>query len=187
MPARAWTAHLSLAAIVSSAGCGGRTSLASVNAGGDAAQPDGGLGAMGIPDPGPGGTVDVSFQSVEPNDTPQEATPLGTSTMGDVTVWMTNNTIGGDGNRSNYFVFTSGPTSGTFIFRGCFDSPITGMTATLWKVVDSSEQLPPVATASSVPDGPGMACLTFDQTVLEPNTVYLFGLTATGGAGQYSL
>jgi hypothetical protein len=32
-----------------------------------------------------------------------------------------------------------------------------------------------------------MACLTFDQTVLEPNTVYLFGLTATGGAGQYSL
>jgi hypothetical protein len=151
------------------------------------AQPDGGPGPTGIPDPGPGDVVDVAFQSIEPNDTPQEATPLGTSTTGDVTVWISGNAIGGSGNASNYFVFRSGPTPGTFIFRGCFNSPIDGMTATLWRVVDSAARLPPVATASSTPDGPTSACLTFDQTVLDANTVYLFGLTATGGAGEYSL
>jgi hypothetical protein len=147
-----------------------------------------GLGAENIPDPGAGDAVDVAFQSVAPNDTPEDATPLGTSTMGDVTVWATNNTIGGPGNESNYFVFRSGPTSGTFLFRGCFGAPLTGMTATLWQVVDGTEQLPPVGTQSADVDNDGAeACLNFDQAVLAPNTVYLFGLTATGEAGLYSL
>jgi hypothetical protein len=147
-----------------------------------------GFGAENIPDPGAGDAVDVAFQSVAPNDTPEDATPLGTSTMGDVTVWATNNTIGGAGNESNYFVFRSGPTSGTFLFRGCFGVPLTGMTATLWEVVNGAEQLPPVGTQSAtVDEDAAQACLNFDQAVLVPNTVYLFGLTATGEAGLYSL
>jgi hypothetical protein len=129
----------------------------------------------------------MSFDGVSPNDTPDRATPLGTSTTADITVWITNNAIGGADNASNYFVFRSAPMSGTFIFRGCFAPPLTGMTASLWKVKDAKQELPPVATQASAPDGPKSACLTFDQTVLEPGTVYLFGLTATGGAGLYSL
>jgi len=152
------------------------------------AQSDGGMGMRGIPVPGPGHAVDVAFQSVVPNDTPARATPLGTSTMNDVTVWVTNNAIGGASNASNYFVFRSGPSSGMFVFEGCFQAPLETMTATLWKVdASGSEQLPPVGTAASKPDGDASACLTFSETVLEANTVYLFGLTATGGAGEYSL
>jgi hypothetical protein len=140
-----------------------------------------------VPDPGSGNQVDIAFKQLFPDDTPGQATPLGTSTMSDVTVWITDNMIGGTGNASNYFVFRSGPATGTFIFRGCFDSPITGMTAGLWRVVDGKQQTPPVGTATSTPDGPTMQCLVFDQSVLAPDTVYLFGLTATGGAGLYSL
>src|ERR1700722_11007798 len=62
----------------------------------------------GIPDPGPGNQVNVAFASVPPNDTPDTATPLGTSTTADVVVWITGNAIGGPGNASNYFVFRSG-------------------------------------------------------------------------------
>jgi hypothetical protein len=168
---------------------------------------EGGCGAEGgIPCPGTSHQVDVAFQSVAPNDTPQQATPLGISTTGNVIVWIANNAIGGTDNASNYFVFQSGPTSGTFLFSGCFGAPITSMTATLWKVVDSAQQLPPVATASSTPDESeagspdgatdgstdaepptASACLTFDQAVLEANIIYLFGLTATGGAGLYNI
>jgi hypothetical protein len=150
---------------------------------------DGGFGATGIPDPGPGHQVDIGFQNVLPNDTPQKATPLGTSiaTNGMLPVWINNNLIGGPRAKSNYFVFRSSSMTQEFIYRGCFTLPIKTMKATLWKVVDHAEQLPPVAVSTSAMDGPGSACLDFDATVLEPNTVYLFELTATGGAGLYSL
>lgn len=142
----------------------------------------------GIPDPGPGNQVNVAFASVPPNDTPDTATPLGTSTTGDVVVWITGNAIGGPGNASNYFVFRSGPTAGQFSFDGCFGLPITGMTGGLWKVVDATQQLPAVVTWKSTGDGDaGMGCLSNEVASLEPNTGYLFGLTATGGAGEYAL
>jgi hypothetical protein len=148
---------------------------------------DGGPGATGIPDPGPGHQVDINFDNVPPNDTPQKATRLGTSSTGDVTVWITDNSIGGKDNESNYFVFRSGPQAGVFLFTGCFSPPLTGMTGTLWKVEGGTARLPPVESANSTADGPTLQCLDFDQPVLEPNTVYLFGLTATGGAGTYAL
>jgi hypothetical protein len=164
--------------------CGSSFSLAPSDAG-----PDGGFGATGIPDPGPGHQVDIAFQNVSPNDTPQDATPLGTSvaTNGFLPVWITNNTIGGPDNRSNYFVFRSSTTPQEFIYKGCFDLPLKGMTGTLWKVVDHAEHLPPVGSAKSTPDGLKSQCLEVDNIMLEPNTVYLFELTATGGAGLYSL
>jgi hypothetical protein len=141
----------------------------------------------GIPDPGPGNQVNVAFDSVPPNDTPDTATPLGTSTTADIVVWITGNQIGGPGNASNYFVFRSGAAAGQFSFDGCFGSPITGMTAGLWKVVDAKQQLPPVATWQSTSDGAGSGCLTNAVASLDANTAYLFGLTATGGAGEYAL
>jgi len=153
------------------------------------AGPDAGLGATGIPDPGPGDKVDIAFENVSPNDTPQDATPLGTSTAtnGVLPVWVTSNAIGGSGNQSNYFVFRSSATPQQFIYRGCFNSPLEGMTGTLWKVVDHAEQLPPLGSAVSTPDSPTSQCLVVDNIVLEPNTVYLFELAATGGAGSYAL
>jgi hypothetical protein len=164
--------------------CGNSVPLVPTEAGSD-----GGLGATGIPDPGPGRDVDIAFQNVSPNNTPQDATPLGTSvaTNGLLPVWITNNAIGGPGNQSNYFVFRSSAMPQEFIYRGCFDPPLKGMTGTLWKVVDHAEQLPPLGSAVSTPDSSMSQCLEVDNIVLEPNTVYLFQLTATGGAGLYSL
>jgi hypothetical protein len=138
--------------------------------------------SLDIPGPGPGNQVDIAFTSVPPNDTPDQATPLGTSTTASVTVWITSNAIGGSSNPANYFVFRSGPAAGQFSFDGCFGPPITSMTAGLWKVVDAQVVLPPVATWASV-----QGCLSNAVASLEANTVYLYGLTATGGAGQYAL
>jgi hypothetical protein len=146
-------------------------------------------GGVGVPDPGPGNEVDTDFNNpaTGTNDTPETATPLGTSTTPDVTVWVGDNQIGQANHKSNYFVFRSGPASGTFLFRGCFSSPLEGLTASLWKVKNGEELLPAVETQSSTADGKNLQCLDFDQPVLEANTVYLFGLTATKGAGLYSL
>jgi hypothetical protein len=143
---------------------------------------------LGILDPGPGHQVDVAFTNAPPNDTPETATPLGTSTTANVTVWITGNAIGGASNPSNYFVFRSGPSAGTFAFDGCFAPPITGMTGGLWRVVDGKQQLPAVATWNSTGDGDaGRGCLANESAAMTANTIYLFGLTATGGAGQYAL
>jgi hypothetical protein len=143
--------------------------------------------SLDIPDPGSGNQVDVAFNSVPPNDTPDKATPLGTSTTADVTVWITSNAIGGSSNPANYFVFRSGPSAGQFSFDGCFGPPITSMTAGLWKVADAQLVLPPVATWASVGDSSAGGCLSNAVAALDANTVYVWGLTATGGAGQYSL
>jgi hypothetical protein len=145
---------------------------------------------LGPLDPGPGNQVDVAFASEPPNGTPAQATPLGTSTTGNVTVWVTSNAIGGS-DPSNYFVFRSGPTPGEFAFDGCFGAPLTSLTAGLWKVVDvkpetPQQQEPPVAMWTSEVEG-GTGCFSNATAPLEAGTVYLFGLTATGGAGFYSL
>jgi hypothetical protein len=137
----------------------------------------------GIPDPGPGNEVDDDFDSVSPNDTPDQATPLGTSTTADVVVWIVSNDIGGSAGPANYFVFRSGPAAGQFAFDGCFEPPVTSLTAGLWQVVDAQQKLPPVATWTSAADG----CLSNATAPIEASTVYLFGVTATGGAGSYSL
>jgi hypothetical protein len=141
----------------------------------------------GVPDPGTGHQVDIAFDNVPPNDTPDQATPLGTSTMADVTVWITGNAIGGKGNEANYFVFRSGPAAGQFAFNGCFTKPIASMDVNLWKVVEAKVLTPPVATWTATLDDAGMGCLDNEGAKLEASTVYLFGLTATGGAGTYAL
>jgi hypothetical protein len=144
-----------------------------------------GTGTMGggIPDPGTSDGVDNNFGDVEPNNTPQQATPLGVAMQGGVSVWVDTNDIGGSDNPADYFVFENGPAAGPFTFDICFTAPVTAMTATLWKVVSGTEQMPPIGTWDSTG-----TCVT-DMTTpanLEASAEYLFGLTATGGVGSYS-
>jgi hypothetical protein len=126
--------------------------------------------------------VDNDFTDVEPNDTPQEATPLGVAANGSVNVWVGGNTIGGS-NLADYFVFESAAAAGAFTFDICFSAPTTGMTATLWTVAGGKEQLPPVGTWTSTG-----TCVTNmgTTTPLVASTEYLFGLTATGGSSMYN-
>jgi hypothetical protein len=148
---------------------------------------DTGTGGMtmagGIPDPGTSDQVDQDFTDVEPNDTPSQATPLGVAAAGDVNVWVNGNSIGGSSNTDDYFVFKSAATAGAFTFNICFTAPTTGMTATLWKVEDAAAQMPPVGTWTS-----SSTCVTGPPAgaPLVASTVYLFGLSATGGAGTYA-
>jgi hypothetical protein len=158
------------------------------------AGPDSGVGDAGcasayscIPDPGTTDAVDCNWGSVSPNGTPSEATPLGTAASGNIYVWVNGNSIGGN-DASNYFVFRSGPTSGSLSFDICFGAPISSMTATMWQVVGGTAQMPPVATwiGSSASDAGGGCTMTSGTgTPIQANTVYLFGLTAVGGAGMY--
>lgn len=146
------------------------------------AQDSGMGGCQGcVPDPGTSDAVDQNWGDTEPNDTPAQATPLGTALNGSIAAWVNGNTIGGS-DSTDYFVFRSASTSGTLSFDFCFSAPITAMSGTLWTVVGGTPQLPPVGTWTSTG-----TCLTnmTATTPLQANTVYLMELTATGGAGTY--
>jgi hypothetical protein len=134
----------------------------------------------GIPDAGSSDQVDQDFTDLEPNDTPETATPLGTAVNAGVGVWVTNNTIGGT-DTADYFVFKMSQ-AGPFTFDICFGTSLTGMTVTLWKVVGGVAQDPPVGTWTTA-----TGCVDdFASTpMLEANTEYLLGLTVTGGPGGY--
>jgi len=141
-----------------------------------------GAGMSGIPGPGPGANVDNEFANVEPNNTPQQATPLGTSALNGINVWVTNN-MTSTTDATDYFVFQSSPMGGPFTFNICFNAPVTSMTATLWKVVGGVAQTPPLMTWNS-----SATCVTNmgSAVTMTASTEYLFGLTSSGGAGTYS-
>jgi hypothetical protein len=141
--------------------------------------------ATGVPDPGTGDQVNVAWLNVEPNDTPQQATPLGISQIAQVNPWVVGNQIGGTENSANYFVFQSAPTLGEFESNMCFSFPITGMTASLWMVIGGVQQCAPIGTWTV-----SNSCQVSYSAPLEPSTVYLFGVfatgTADGGVGTYT-
>ncbi|MEP7119659.1 MAG: hypothetical protein ABJE95_02070 [Byssovorax sp.] len=140
--------------------------------------------AGAIPDPGPGSQVDQDFTEKEPNDTPETATPLGTTASASgINVWVTSNQLGGTTDAADYFVFKSGTKAGAMSINICFSAPITEMTATLWKVVNAKAEQPPIGTWTSVGtcvQGPAMG------VPLEVSTTYLFGLTAKGDVATYN-
>ncbi len=143
---------------------------------------DAGMMSGAIPDPGTGHGVDGDFADVEPNDTPSQATPLGIAASSTVRVWVTNNSIGGS-DTADYFVFKSGAAAGTFSFDMCFSGSIGGLTATLWTVSNGQMVTPPVGTWMSA----GTCVVSSGMGApLAANTTYLFGVTATGGAGMYT-
>jgi hypothetical protein len=141
------------------------------------------MAAGGIPAAGSVDNVDNNFGDVAPNQTPQQATPLGPAMGPDVNVWVNGNNIGAAGDTADYFVFQSSATAGQFTFDICFAAPITTMTASLWKVVNGTQVEPAVGTWTA-----STTCVTTGMTPapLAANTEYLFGLTAQGGAGMYS-
>jgi hypothetical protein len=143
----------------------------------------GGGALANVPDPGTGTQINVDWTDVEPNDTPGQATPLGVAT-GDIYMWVGGNNAGGS-NTADYFVFksASGPDAGQFSFDMCYSTPITGMNANLWKVSGGMQQQPAVATWMG-----NTSCVTDmgAPVSLLPNTVYLFGVTISGGSGTYS-
>jgi len=148
------------------------------------------MGGGNIPDPGNSDAIDQNIASVEPNDTPAQATPLGTAKAGDIRGWINGIQIGG-GDNADYFVFRSGPMAGQFTFDICWSGNVTSMTAELWKVVNGQQVLPSIHqwTATSMMGvGGNMGCVmtaASGDAPLEANPVYLFGVTATGGAGMY--
>jgi hypothetical protein len=141
------------------------------------------MAAGSIPDPGTGHGVDSNFGNVEPNDSPSQATPLGVASSASVYLWVSGN-AGGGTDTEDYFVFKTSASAGTFTLSTgglCWGGSITGITATLWKVVSGQQMLPPVqtwaSTASCTPPGTAPA--------LEANTEYLLGLAISGGSGTY--
>jgi hypothetical protein len=177
MVAHSMKKHLAVVlALVAMSGCGA-TSLLNPEIIPEGENPN----CKGIPHPGTTGQVNIDFQSMEPNDTPEEATPLGVANDGDLIMWVGANPIGGSDNPANYFVFQSGPTPSQLEFNMCYGAPITGMTASLWQVVDCVQQTPPVATWTI-----GTTCTSNFSAPLEASSVYLFGVEATGEAGTYT-
>jgi hypothetical protein len=139
-----------------------------------------------IPDPGAGDAFDQNLGSVEPNDTPSQATPLGTSMGPNLYVWVNGNAIGG-GDDADYFVFKSGPMPGEFQLGSsglCYGPPLTNLTATLWKVVANHQIMPPIHTWTTS-TGSCLQSMAGDAPV-EANTVYLLGVFGTGGVGSYA-
>jgi hypothetical protein len=152
----------------------------SANGGGSGAMGGGGTMMATVPDPGTSNKVDNEWADVEPNDTPSQATPLGTA-GGDIYTWVSNNAAGGS-NSQDYFVFKSGPgpDAGSLSFDMCWQAPITNMNASLWKVSGGVQQQPAIASWT----GSGTCVTDMAMTApLAPSTVYLFGLTITGGDG----
>jgi hypothetical protein len=143
------------------------------------------LASASIPDPGTGNGVDNNFGSIEPNDTPSQATPLGTATGPNVGVWVNGNTTSAS-DGADYFVFRSGPAAGMFEMNLCSQSGITTLAVTLWQVMGGQLVLPPVKTWTGAGRaGPaGMLC-TSGSAPLLASTVYLLGVQTTG-AGTYS-
>jgi len=136
---------------------------------------------LGPLDPGTGNQVNVDFVDVEPNNTPEQATPLGVANSSDLVIWLAGDEIGGEDDPADYFVFRSASASGELQFNMCYAPPITGMTATLWKVVDAKQQMPPIQSWTI-----STTCETSFSAPLEASTVYLFGVEATGGPGLYT-
>ena len=160
-------------------GCGSNHPGGGGGGGGDMA-----MGAM-VPDPGAGSAVDQDFTSMEPNDTPAQATPLGVAKGPDITVWVGGNKTGG-GDTVDYFVFKSGPSAGQFsLGMGgmCWMGAVTNLTATLWKVANGQQVMPSIHQWTG--NGTCVKSMPGDAPV-EANTVYLLGVTASGGAGTYA-
>jgi hypothetical protein len=132
-----------------------------------------------IPDPGSIDMIDSNAGSTEPNDTPSQATPLGTAGGTAITLWVSDNTFTTT-DEADYFVFNTGATTTSFSlgFGGiCADAGITNLSVSLWRVVGGHEVDPPDAMWSGPP------CLS-GTTAVSPNTEYLLGIIGTG-TGNY--
>jgi hypothetical protein len=139
-----------------------------------------------IPDPGTG-TMAFFWPDTEPNDTPEQAVPLGIGS-GQIGPYIgpqgTGSHLGG-ADVADYFVFRTSPAPGTsFIASACWDPALNVnlLDIVLYQVIDG-EPLVPVASSSN----PDKTCDRLEpfSIPLAPDTEYLFALIHVEGEGQY--
>jgi len=149
--------------------------------------PDGALAL--VPDPGTG-AIPFSWPDTEPNDTPAQAVPVGTSTGAGEATWfdgtLSSGSLGGT-DVADYFVFRSSPQGGNFHNGPCWDQTTAPnlMDFYLYKVVDGHVGAMVGSSATTDP-----ACENIGgaaDVAMEPSTIYLLELRATGaGAALYA-
>jgi hypothetical protein len=141
-----------------------------------------------IPNPGTGKMAFI-WPDTEPNDTPEQAVPLGIGS-GQIGPYIglpagAGSHLGGD-DVADYFVFRTSPDTGsTFIARACWDPSLNVnlLDIALYKVV-AGQPLIPVASSNSTDktcDG-----LEPFNIPLEPDTTFLFALINVEGEGEYN-
>jgi hypothetical protein len=141
-----------------------------------------------VPDPGTG-AMPSSWPDTEPNDTPEQAVPLGVG-GGQIGPYIEEFTGGGHlggGDEADYFVFRTAPAAAgasTFIAQACWDGALNVdlLDIALYKVVDGQPLIPVISAATN-----STACerLPMFNVPLEADTKYLFALTHVAGAGAY--
>jgi len=151
----------------------------------DASATDGGV-EHAIPDPGTG-PMSASWPDTEPNDTPEQAVPLGVGRgqIGPYVGGLAGSGHLGDGDAADYFVFrTSADLDTTFIASACWDSTLNVnlLDIFLYRVVDGKTLVP---IASSTDTGTACDRLMPFNIPLEPNSEYLLGLVGVEGEATY--
>ncbi|HTM20874.1 MAG TPA: hypothetical protein VL172_10210 [Kofleriaceae bacterium] len=167
-----------VAAIFLLAACGGGGGGA--DGGGDD-DIDGAVAGL-VPDPG-NAAIPFSWPDTEPNDTPQQAVPLGTSVNAGEATWFDgtaeSGSLGGT-DRADFFVFRSSPQGGMFHAAPCWDGTAAPnlIDFYVYKVVDGHvDSMAGSSTATD--DGCENLTATADVT-MEASTVYLLELRALG-------
>jgi hypothetical protein len=140
-----------------------------------------------VPDPG---TMRMQFAwpDTEPNDTPEQAVPLGVGSGGQIGPYIGpmggGSTLGG-GDNADYFVFRTAPVAGaTFIANVCWDDTLNVnlLDLALYKVVDGQPLIPVMSSTSSNIKCEMQVPFNID---LAPDTKYLFALIHVEGAATY--
>jgi len=140
-----------------------------------------------VPDPGTG-AMPMSWPDTEPNDTPEQAVPLGVGS-GQIGPYIEFRGPGGHlggGDEADYFVFkTSSAPGTTFIANACWDANlhVNLLDFTLYKVVDGQPLI--VVDSSNRTDDDCERPQPFWNLALEPDTKYLFALIHVEGEGFY--
>jgi len=157
--------------------------------GGDDSAADGAVGGDDaavalVPDPG-SGAIPFSWPDTEPNDTPEQAVPLGTSVSNGEATWFDgtaeSGSLGGS-DTADYFVFRSSSQGGVFHAGPCWDgtSAPNLMDFYVYQVVGGH-----VGTMVGSAVTSDASCENIDASAdvtMQPDTVYLVELRMPGSA-----
>jgi hypothetical protein len=172
-----------LAAMFVATACGGGG-----GGGDDTAAPDA-EGNCTVPDPG-AGAIPFSWPDTEPNDSPCQASAVGTSAGAGEATWFDgtaeSGSLGGT-DRKDYFVFKSSSQGGMFHNGPCWDGTAAPnlMDAYLYKVVDG--QVDAMVGSSTDTDAACENTTGGGDVAMEANTVYLLELRAVANEGASAL
>ena len=149
--------------------------------GGDGAVAFDAGGAL-VPAPGTQ-AIPFSWPDTEPNDSPSQAVPVGTSLSPGEATWfdgtLDSGSLGGD-DRADFFVFASSPEGGNFHAGPCWNSADAPnlMDFFVYEVVDGHVGATLATSADAEPGCENLAGAA--DVAMEPSTVYLLELRAVG-------